>query len=74
MKRKTPITVDQLAEMMGLADLLGWPNLDAWLSRPLPRAHVAALSPDAKKARRRAIVRISKRKARTAKALLAPNQ
>jgi hypothetical protein len=74
MKRKIPIAVDLLAEMMGLADLLGWPNLDVWLSRALPRAQVAALSPDAKKARRRAIVRISQRKGRAAKAFLAPNR
>ena len=37
-----------------------WPNLDSWLSRPLPRAHVVALSPEAKKARKRAQIRICK--------------
>ena len=44
-----------------------WPNLDAWLSRSLPRAHVAKLSPEAMKSRRRAQSRLchaNKRRAR----------
>ena len=43
-----------------------WPNLDSWLSRPLPRAHVVALSPEAKKARKRAQIRICKANKRRA--------
>jgi hypothetical protein len=47
-----------------------WPNLDAWLSRPLDRAHVAALSPDAKKARKRAQIRVCHANKRRASLLL----
>jgi hypothetical protein len=45
-----------------------WPNLDAWLSRPLPREHVKALSPEARRERKRSQVRVCKLKARMAKA------
>jgi hypothetical protein len=43
-----------------------WPNLDSWLSRPLERGHVAALSTEAKKARKRAQIRICHAKRRRA--------
>jgi hypothetical protein len=46
-----------------------WPNLDAWLSRPLPREHVAALSPEARRERRRAQVRGCKARKRVESAL-----
>ena len=43
-----------------------WPTLDSWLSRPLTREHVAALSPEARRERKRARVRVCKLKARRA--------
>jgi hypothetical protein len=46
-----------------------WPNLDSWLSRPLERGHVKALSPDAKKARKRAQIRLCKANKRRARAV-----
>jgi hypothetical protein len=39
-------------------------------ARPLPKEHVAKLSPDAKRTRKRAQVRLCKLRARRAKALL----
>ena len=48
-----------------------WPTLDSWLSRPLHREHVAALSPDAKKERKRAQIRLCHAKKRRARLLIA---
>jgi hypothetical protein len=49
-----------------LLEMAGYRSLTEWLARPLERSHVAALSPEAMKARRRAQVRPchAKRRAR----------
>ena len=54
-----------------MLEMIGHPNLDSWLVRKLPPAHLAALSAEAKAHRERARVRVSKRKAKMAKALSA---
>jgi hypothetical protein len=64
MARPTP-TIPSIRTILELVEGY-WPNLTEWLARPLPKAHVAALSPEAMKARRRAQVRLchAKRRAR----------
>jgi hypothetical protein len=41
-----------------LMEMAGYGSLTEWLARPLPREHVAALSPDAKRERKRAQIRV----------------
>jgi len=51
-------------------EMAGYGSLTEWLARPLAKEHVAALSPDAKRVRKRAQVRMCKLRARRVKALL----
>jgi hypothetical protein len=53
-----------------LMEMAGFSSLTEWLARPLPKEHVAKLSPDAKRTRKRAQVRMCKLRARRAKVLL----
>jgi hypothetical protein len=68
MARPTP-TIPSIRTILELVEGY-WPNLDAWLSRPLPREHVAALSPEAKKARRWAQIRVCHAKRRSARHII----
>jgi hypothetical protein len=52
-----------------LMEMAGYGSLTEWLARPLPKEHVAKLSPDAKRTRKRAQVRMCKLRARRAKAV-----
>jgi hypothetical protein len=52
-----------------LMEMAGYGSLTEWLARPLPKEHVAKLSPDAKRTRKRAQIRMCKLRARR-KALL----
>jgi hypothetical protein len=52
-----------------LMEMAGYGSLTEWLARPLPKEHVAKLSPDAKRTRKRAQIRLSKLKARRVKAV-----
>jgi hypothetical protein len=52
-----------------LLEMAGYGSLTEWLARPLPREHVAKLSPDAKRVRKRAQVRMCKLRARRVKAV-----
>jgi hypothetical protein len=52
-----------------LIEMAGYGSLTEWLARPLPKEHVAALSPEAKKARKRAQIRLCKANRRRAKAV-----
>jgi hypothetical protein len=47
-----------------LMEMAGYGSLTEWLARPLPKEHVAALSPEARRERKRAQVRLCKAKAR----------
>jgi hypothetical protein len=47
-----------------LMEMGGYGSLTEWLARPLPKEHVAALSPEARRERKRAQVRLCKAKAR----------
>ena len=49
-----------------LMEMAGYGSLTEWLARPLPREHVAALSPDAKRERKRAQIRVCKANKRRA--------
>jgi hypothetical protein len=49
-----------------LMEMTGYSSLTEWLARPLPREHVVALSPEAKKARKRAQIRLCKANKRRA--------
>jgi hypothetical protein len=53
-----------------LLEMAGYGSLTEWLARPLPKDHVAALSPEARRERKRAQVRLCKLRIRRAKALL----
>jgi hypothetical protein len=64
MARPTP-TIPSIRTILELVEGF-WPNLDSWLSRSLTRAHVTALSPEAKKARKRAQIRVCKANKRRA--------
>jgi hypothetical protein len=52
-----------------LMEMAGYGSLTEWLARPLPKEHVAKLSPDAKRIRKGAQVRMCKLRARRAKAV-----
>jgi hypothetical protein len=68
MARPTP-TIPSIRTILELVEGF-WPSLDAWLSRKLPRAHVAALSPEAKRERKRAMIRVCKANRRRARHLI----
>ena len=51
-------------------EMTGYGSLTEWLARSLPKEHVAVLSPDAKRERKRAQIRICKANKR--RALLRP--
>ena len=52
-----------------LMEMAGYGSLTEWLARPLPKEHVAALSPEARRERKRAQVRQCKLRIRRAKAV-----
>ena len=52
-----------------LMEMAGYGSLTEWLARPLPKEHVAKLSPDAKRTRKRAQVRLCKLRTRRARAV-----
>jgi hypothetical protein len=52
-----------------ILEIAGYGSLTEWLARPLPKEHVAALSPEAKRVRKRAQIRLSKLRARRVKAV-----
>jgi hypothetical protein len=45
-------------------EMLGWPDWTSWLARPLSEAAVQAMSPEARRERKYAQVRITKAKAK----------
>jgi len=52
-----------------LMEMAGYGSLTEWMARPLPKEDVAALSPDAKRERKRAQIRVCKANKRRAKAV-----
>jgi hypothetical protein len=53
-----------------LLEMTGYGSLTEWLARPLPKEHVAALSPDARRERKRAQVRTCKVRKRYTRQLI----
>jgi hypothetical protein len=56
-----------------LMEMAGYGSLTEWLARPLPKEHVAKLSPDARRTRKRAQVRMCKARKRLARAVSNPD-